>query len=49
MDDEPHAVSDDEPAGEPAQSSVTVRRKKMRTIMTSVDFDDVLKVQRHMY
>ena len=43
MDDEPHAVSDDEPAGEPAQSSVTVRRKKMRTIMTSVDFDDVLR------
>ena len=43
MGDEPHAVSDDEPAGEPAQSSVITKRKKTRTIMTSVDFDDILR------
>ena len=43
MKEEPHAITDDEPAGGPSQSAVTIRRKKRKTIMTSVDFDDILK------
>ena len=43
MNKEPHAITDDEPAGGPAQSAVTIRRKKRKTIMTSVDFDDILR------
>ena len=43
MNEEPHAVTDDEPAGGPTQSAVTIRRKKRKTIMTSVDFDDILR------
>ena len=43
MNEEPHAVTDEEPAGEPTKSYTTVRRKKRKTIMTSVDFDDILK------
>ncbi len=43
MNEEPHATTDNEPAGEPTESSVTVRRKKRKTIITSVDFDDILR------
>ena len=43
MNEEPHAKTDDEPAGEPTQAIVTIRRKRRKTIMTSVDFDDTLR------
>ncbi len=43
MNEEPHAVVDDEPVGEPTQTAVTIRRKKRKTIITSVDFDDTMR------
>ena len=43
MNEEPHAVTDEEPAGEPTQTFVTIRRKKTKTITTSVDFNDILR------
>ena len=43
MNEEPHAITDDEPAGEPTQAIITIRRKRRKTIMTSVDFDDILR------
>ena len=43
MNEEPHAIMDDEPAGEPTQTAVTIRRKKRKTITTSVEFDDILR------
>ena len=43
MNEEPHAVTDDEPAGQQTQAIITVRRKKRKTIITSVDFDDILR------
>ena len=42
-EEEPHSVTDDEPAGEPTQSQTMVKRKKRSTITTSVDFDDILR------
>ena len=43
MNEEPHAVTDDEPAGEPSQSSTVTVRKRKSTIMIFVDFDDILR------
>ncbi len=43
MNEEPHAITDDEPSGEPAQEHVVIRRKRVKTIITSVDFDDILR------
>ena len=43
MNEEPHAVTDDEPAGEPSQSSIVTVRKRKSTIMIFVDFDDILR------
>ena len=43
MNEEPHAVTDDEPAGEPTQAVVIIRRKKRKVITISVDFDDILR------
>ena len=43
MNEEPHAITDDEPAGESTQTAVTIRRKKRKTITTTVDFDDILR------
>ena len=42
-DEEPHAVTDEEAAGEPTQTQIRVKRKKRSTITASVDFDDVLR------
>ena len=42
-DEEPHAIADNEPAGKPTQTLITVRRKKKKTITVSVDFDDVYR------
>ena len=43
MNDEPHAVTDDEPAGEPSQSSIITKRKRKNTIIIFVEFDDILR------
>ena len=44
-DDEPHAVSDDEPAGEQTAEHITVRRRKKRKhkVTVAVGFDENLK------
>ncbi len=44
-DDEPHAIADDEPAGEATvtRSIVTIRKKKRQKLIVAVDFDDNLK------
>ncbi len=41
-DEEPHAITDNEPAGEPTSTLVTIRRKKRKKIVVAVSFDDVL-------
>ena len=43
MNEKPHAITDDEPAGQQTHTIITVRRKKRKTIITSVDFDDTLR------
>ena len=44
-DEEPHAVSDDEPAGEQSSSRVRIRRKVTRNhkVVVSIGFDENLK------
>jgi hypothetical protein len=44
-DEEPHAISDNEPAGEQSQSCVKIKRKKKKKqkIIVSVGFDENLK------
>jgi hypothetical protein len=44
-DDEPHAIEDNEPAGQATvtRSTVTVRKKKKQKLVVAVDFDDNLK------
>ena len=45
MNDEPHSVTDDEPAGEQSASRVSVRRRKNKKhkIIVEVGFDENLK------
>ena len=43
MNDEPHRVTDDEPAGEPTATYVSVRRYKRKKVIISISFDDSQK------
>jgi len=46
-DDEPHRVTDDEPSGNEAEGKTVVRstnkRKKIRSVIVSIGFDENLK------
>ena len=43
IDDEPHKVEDNDPAGEATISRITIRRKKRKKVIVAVKFDDSLK------
>lgn len=51
-DEEPHAVTDEEPSGEVSKTHVVTKATKKKKIIVTVDFDDFLKefeLWNHIY